>query len=102
MMDVARTAETLFGGPRVRLMVTPAATVQGPRIRTYAKRRAKSPRHWARMDKKYLKRYGFRRLPTAYQAQGGLFGRGELVIFVHPALEAEYRQAIRQAGGSTW
>lgn len=98
----ALTSEQLFGAPRVRLMVTTAATMQGPRVRTYAKRRAKSPRHWARMDKKYLKRYGFQSLPTAYQAQGGLFGAGELVIFVHPALEREYRNAIRQAGGSPW
>lgn len=102
MKEQPSADQQLFGGPRIRLVVTPAATRQGPRVRTYAKRRAKSPRHWARMDKKYRKRYGFQILPAAYQAQGGLFGPGETVMFVHPALEFEYRDAIRRAGGISW
>lgn len=52
----------LFG---MRIIETTAACTH-ERVRTYAKRRAKSPRHWARMDKKYLKRYGTAPKPTMY------------------------------------
>lgn len=59
------------------------------RRRTYAKRRAKSLRHWARMDKKYLKRYGMRAEPHAYMM-------GDTLI-VHPILAPQYRAAVNNA-----
>lgn len=58
------------------------------RVRTYAKRRAKSVSHWCRMDKKYSKRYGIRTVPTAYIM-------GDALI-VHPSLAPEYRAAINK------
>lgn len=58
------------------------------RARTYAKRRAKSPRHWARMDKKYLKRYGMRAEPGCYQ-MGNTF-------IVHPSLMPELRRSLKE------
>jgi hypothetical protein len=59
------------------------------RNRVYARRRAKSPRHWARMDKKYLKRFGQRLEPQAY-----LLGD---TLVVHPILAPQYRAAINNA-----
>lgn len=59
------------------------------RNRTYAKRRAKSPRHWQRMDKKYLKRYGMRTVPQCYQMGDNLI--------VHPSLMSEIRRATTVA-----
>lgn len=67
------------------------------RARTYPKRKAKSPRHWARMDKKYAKRYGMRVVPQCYQM-------GDTFI-VHPSLMPEIRRATREAdaaGRNPW
>ena len=58
------------------------------RVRTYAKRRARSKRHWARMDKKWLKRFGLRAEPRAYQM-------GD-VLFVHPLLMPELKRSTRE------
>jgi len=63
------------------------------RNRRYAKRRAKSPRHWARMDKKYAKRYGAHAVPAAYILNGD-------TLIMHPVLAHEHRLAIRQAQNS--
>lgn len=75
---------------QLRVIESPAALFY-ERVRTYPKRRAKSMRHWARMDKKYLKRYGHRRIPTAYMMDTS---PGEQVLVVHPSLATQYREAI--------
>lgn len=69
-------------------IIESTAACQYTRVRTYAKRRAKSPRHWARMDKKYLKRYGMRVEPGCYQM-------GDTLV-VHPALIPELRRSMRE------
>lgn len=79
--------------PRLRLIEDSIACVPGPAVRTYAKRKARSDRHWRRMNKKWLKRYGITWLPTAWQMDLG----SEIVIVVHPALAPEYRAAIDKA-----
>ena len=77
-------------GPRLRLIEDPIAALPGPPVRAYPKRRARSDRHWRRMNKKWLKRYGITWLPTAWQMDLG----HEVLIIVHPALAPEYRAAI--------
>lgn len=57
------------------------------RNRTYAKRRARSPRHWERIDKKWRKRFGFHVEPHAYMS-------GTDTLIVHPLLATQYRAAI--------
>lgn len=76
--------------PRLRLIEDSVAAIPGPPKRTFARRRAKSARHWARINKKWLKRYGITWIPTAYQMDLG----HEIWIVVHPALAPEYRAAI--------
>lgn len=77
----------LLGSMRLRIVESTAACTY-VRKRVYAKRRARSPRHWARMDKKYLKRYGMRMEPRAYML-------GETLV-VHPVLAQQYRAAINE------
>jgi len=102
VMEACRQVEALGPPPpQVRIYETEAAVRIGPRARVYPRRRAKSDRHWRRMDKKWQKRYGFQMLPTAYEAQCDLFGRPEISIFVHPALAGEYRAALK-AAESPW
>ncbi len=70
----------------MRLIESPSACTY-VRNRTYPKRHAKSKRHWARMDKKYRKRYGMRLVPAYFQM-------GDTFI-VHPALMPEIRAVFR-------
>lgn len=72
-------------------VVESTAACQYVRVRTYAKRRAKSARHWYRMDKKYRKRYGLRAEPTAYVM-------GDLLI-IHPLLSHVYIDSTRESIG---
>ena len=76
--------------PRVQIHESWLMTGPGPRIRTYPRRRAKSDRHWRRMDKKWRKRYGYLQVPMAYQT-ANLFGR--IVIFAHPVIVDEWRRS---------
>lgn len=77
----------MWGNFGVRILYSDSATSRG-RTRTYAKRRAKSARHWRRMDKKYLKRYGYNMVPDAYQL-------GDTLI-VHPALKAQIEATFKE------
>lgn len=70
----------------MRLIYSTAA-LRAERVRRYAKRRAKSPRHWARMDKKYHKRYGMRQVPECYMFNGD-------TLVVHPALKPDVEQML--------
>ena len=74
-------------------MESPAA-VTYVRKRVYAKRGAKSKRHWVRMDKKYAKRFGLRAEPAAYIIDDGFGGQ---VLIAHPTLAPQYRAAINNA-----
>lgn len=76
--------------PRLRLIEDSIAVLPGPPVRTFARRRARSERHWARINKKWLKRYGITWIPTAYEMNLG----HEIWIVVHPALAPQYRAAI--------
>ena len=78
----------MLGGVSIRILESPAACTYR-RARTYPKRRAKSKRHWARMDKKYAKRYGTIMEPQAY-------AMGDTIV-VHPLLAPSYRAAINNA-----
>lgn len=79
----------LLQGVPLRIVESTAACTYTQR-RVYAKRRAHSPRHHARINKKWLKRWGMRAEPMAY-----LLG-GETLI-VHPILAPGYRRAIQDA-----
>jgi hypothetical protein len=76
--------------PPVRIYESSAAVEQGPRVRTYARRRARTEAHWRRMDKKWLKRYGYRMLPTAYRVDLP----HETMVVVHPLLVREFRARV--------
>lgn len=71
-------------GPRIRVFESTGA-VRRDRVKTYPKRKAKTPAHWARMDKKWRKRYGFREVPQMYIMQAcpemGTTGG----VLVHPS-----------------
>lgn len=93
IMDAKRRIEALGPAPpNFKLVQSPSALKRGPRVRTYAKRRAKSLRHWHRIDKKWLKRFGYRMEPTAYQLPDG---RGNMLLVVHPILYPQYAKALR-------
>jgi hypothetical protein len=77
-------------GPLLLKIVESTAACRYVRQRTYAKRRSKSPAHWRRMDKKYLKRYGM--IPECYQ----MFD----TWVVHPMLAADLRNTLKTAVGS--
>lgn len=95
IMDAKRRIEALGPPPpNFKIVQSPAAVKQGARVRTYAKRRAKSPAHWRRIDKKWLKRFGYRSEPAAYQMPDG---RGNILLVVHPTLYPQYAKAL-QAG----
>ena len=88
----------LLQGVPIRIVESTAACTYTPR-RTYAKRRARSPRHRARMSKKWAKRYGWRAVPQAYWMNTShlLGATGGQVLVVHPMLAHEYRKAINAA-----
>jgi hypothetical protein len=52
-----------FGGIRI---IESLAAVRRERVKKYPKRKGRTPAHWARMDKKWMKRYGFREVPCMY------------------------------------
>lgn len=66
------------------------------RVRAYPRRKARTPAHWRRMDKKWRKRYGFKRVACMYWMDTSLmFGRrGERVLVCHPSLMAQVRSAL--------
>lgn len=68
--------------------------------RVYPKRRANTPAHLKRMNKKWLKRYGYRQEPAMYlMRQPSLFGGlGEEIILAHPALAAKVRAELSETG----
>lgn len=68
--------------------------VERVRNRRYPKRKAKSVRHWQRMDKKYAKRFGYFDKPCMYRMAGGAFGRETFVV--HPALMSQLRAALSE------
>jgi hypothetical protein len=82
--------------PTIKIFVSDTATKQGAPRRIYPKHRSKSPAHLRRMRKKWEKRYGFRRDPCIYEMRNGLFGASERIIVVHPMLERQLRQAMRE------
>ena len=77
----------MFNGVRVYESL---AAVERSRAKLYPKRKAKSPRHWARMDKKWRKRFGFREKPCVFYSNNSM---GE-AFFVHPALMPQLRAAL--------
>lgn len=78
----------MLGGVRLRIIESTAACTYVP-ARKYAKRRARSHRHWMRITKKWRKRYGMRAEPHAYMM-------GDTLI-VHPTLAPQYRAAVNNA-----
>lgn len=73
----------------LKIIVSDNAVKDGARVRTYPKRKAKSPAHWRRMDKKWRKRYGFKKEPCAYQ-----FGNH---MIVHPSIYAALRTQVNRS-----
>ena len=71
-----------FGG--IRIIESPAA-VRRERVKTYPKRKARTPAHWARMEKKWRKRYGFREVPQIYMFQANRDLHMPAAALVHPS-----------------
>ncbi len=82
----------IFNGIRV---IESLMAVERSRARTYPKRKAKNPRHWLRMDKKWRKRFGFTEKPCMYKTSGQITGEA---FIVHPALMPRLRAALSQGG----
>lgn len=71
----------------LKVVVSEHAMQDGGRVKAYPKRKAKSPSHWRRMDKKWRKRYGFKKEPCMYR-----FGSNHLIV--HPSLYAKLRSTL--------
>jgi hypothetical protein len=84
--------------PPMRMVESWHAVQQGGRVKRYPKRRAKSERHWRRMEKKWTKRYGFKQEPCAYRMDGSALGMPYDMLVVHPTLAPQYRSALRRSG----
>lgn len=80
--------------PRVKIIETWNAMKNRRPARIYAKRRSKSPRHLARMRKKWLKRYGETADPAVFRAGPSVLSH-TITYFVHPALMPQFRQWMR-------
>lgn len=63
--------------------------------RVFPRRRAKSRAHHARMNKKWLKRYGTHLRPCCYIADTPDTGK---VILIHPVFWPEYKRRSAEAG----
>ena len=70
----------------MKLIVSDHATKDGVRVKMYPRCKARTPAHWRRMDKKWRKRYGFKREPTIYQM-------GD-TIFAHQIMYARLRAQL--------
>jgi hypothetical protein len=85
--------------PPVRIIESWACTEQGDRVKRYPRRKAKSVSHWHRMDKKWLKRYGYQRVPCIYEINVPTWfydGAPTMTTFmVHPTLAAKLRHALQ-------
>lgn len=79
----------ILNGMRVHVSVV-ACTYRQARV--YARRRAKSKAHRARMNKKWLKRYGQKIIPQVFQVGNDLF--------VHPLLMPEIRALTKEMPGA--
>jgi hypothetical protein len=73
-------------------IIESVGAVTRERVRVYPKRKTQSPRHWRRMDKKFLKRYGHSLKPAMFKMAGGIAGRDTFVV--HPALMPQIRAAL--------
>lgn len=82
--------------PQIKLHVTDVSSTVHQR-RVYPKRRAKSPIHHRRMQKKWLKRYGTYSKPAMYWVNHPMAPGGKMLI-VHPMLLPELRLACKSAG----
>jgi hypothetical protein len=74
----------------IRIIETPAA-VRRERVKKYPKRKGKTPAHWARMDKKWMKRCGFREVPCMYMLQANRDLHTPAAALVHPSHAALLR-----------
>lgn len=81
---------------QIRMYISDAAGEVHQR-RSYPRRRAKSPSHHRRMQKKWLKRYGTFIKPVMYWVQHPAAPGGKLLL-VHPMLVAELRLTCKNAG----
>ena len=91
ILEAKRMIDALGPPPPSFKLVKTDAALRYVRVRVYPKRRAKSRRHWQRMDKKWRKRYGHRAIPTVYHAPDG---RGNVLLVAHPTLYHEYARAL--------
>lgn len=76
----------------MKVLVSENAVQDGGRVKTYPKRKAKSVSHWRRMDKKWRKRYGFKKEPCAYRL-------GSNHLIVHPIIYAKLRAELGKDDG---
>lgn len=86
------SGELLSGGPSVmvagvRVFQTPMATeLTDKPVRVHRQTRAMSDTYHRRVQKKWIKRFGYERKPSIYKTPHGLF--------VHPALMPQLRAAL--------
>ena len=92
MITYGAPLNTLFGLPVIQSF---AAIGPSRRARRYPKRKARTAAHWRRMDKKWLKRYGYTPgEPQMYKLRSPLDGRETLIV--HPALMPKLIAAVKE------
>ncbi len=81
--------------PPLKIEESTLATKDGGPARTYPKRKAKSVSHWRRMNKKWLKRYGIKRVPCMYKLDTSyMTGKPGITLLVHPTIAPRLYAAI--------
>lgn len=58
------------------------------RAKIYPKRRSKNDSHFRRMNKKWLKRYGYKNVPTAYEI-------GDMIV-AHPEIVRQIKERFKK------
>lgn len=109
LVAVQRQVQSLapaYGIPEIR---ESDMALQRSQAKTYPKRRAKSASHLRRMNKKWLKRYGYKYAPGAFLmdtsalslgfGDGAPYGRQ--ILFVHPSLMKEVRRTFKEVESAT-
>lgn len=91
----AMVADVAPPPPPSKIVECAWAVMNGQRVKTYPRRKAKTPAHWRRMDKKWMKRYGFKQQPCVFTINGDAlelaFGMRQSTVFmVHPSLMRDF------------
>lgn len=92
ILETARRIRRIPMPPEIRVS---EHAVQKQQTRVYPRRKAKNESHVRRMNKKWLRRYGYSLKPAAYVMDTSMLGGRGKIMLVHPSL---YRIAKMSLG----